>query len=128
MTPSPAPGPHAVTNSLVVPNVLPVTQALFNKLLSRYGTGDIFSGQADPSGVTWLEVNVGKAPAILGLDMIEYSPTRVVSLSPNKKHLTPSLLEHSNMAQPAQPSKTPLPSTLATAFSPSNGTGTPLHI
>ena len=48
-----------MTSSLVVPNVLPVTQALFNKLLSKYGSGQIFSGQADPSGVAWLEANVG---------------------------------------------------------------------
>ncbi len=94
LTPSPAPGPHAVTSSLVVPNVLPVTQALFNKLLSRYGTENIFSGQADPSGVTWLEANIGKTPAILGLDMIEYSPTRVVSLPHNKNHITASQLRH----------------------------------
>ncbi|KAH6706494.1 glycosyl hydrolase family 26-domain-containing protein [Leptodontidium sp. MPI-SDFR-AT-0119] len=78
VTPSPAPAPHKVTSSLVVPNILPVAQALFNKLLSKYASGQIFSGQADPGGVSWLEANVGKTPAIIGLDMIDYSPSRVM--------------------------------------------------
>ena len=79
VTPSPAPGPHKISKRLVAPHPLPVTQALFNKLISKYGSGEIFSGQADPSGVAWLEANVNKTPVIIGLDMIEYSPTRVVS-------------------------------------------------
>jgi mannan endo-1,4-beta-mannosidase len=79
ITPAPAPPPHKVTNKLVTPNPLSVTQALFDKLLSKYGSGEIFSGQADPTGVAWLEANIGATPAIIGLDMIDYSPTRVVS-------------------------------------------------
>ncbi|CAL3968205.1 unnamed protein product [Diplocarpon coronariae] len=59
------PAPHAVISSLFIPSVLPVTQSLFSKLLSRYGTEDIFSGRRSK-----------RHPAILGLDMIEYSPTR----------------------------------------------------
>jgi mannan endo-1,4-beta-mannosidase len=31
------------------------------------------------SGVGWLEANVGKTPAIIGLDLIDYSPSRIVS-------------------------------------------------
>ncbi|KUJ21702.1 uncharacterized protein LY89DRAFT_637592 [Mollisia scopiformis] len=77
VTPSPPPQPHKVSKKLVAPNPLPVTQALFETLLNKYGSGEIFSGQADPTGVTWLEQNVGKTPAIIGLDMIDYSPTRV---------------------------------------------------
>ena len=64
---------------MVAPNPLPVTVALYKTLLAKYGSGDIFSGQADPTGVTWLEQNLNKTPAIIGLDMIDYSPTRVVS-------------------------------------------------
>lgn len=79
LTPSPPPAPHQVSNTLVDPKALPVTKALFETLLAKYGSGEIFSGQADPTGITWLEANIGKTPAILGLDMIEYSPTRVVS-------------------------------------------------
>jgi len=79
ITPASAPAPHKVSNKLVAPNPLPVTQALFNKLLSKYGSGEIFSGQAELSGITYLENNVGKTPAMVGLDLIDYSPTRVVS-------------------------------------------------
>jgi len=82
VTPAPTPAPHKVSSKLVAPNPLPATQALFNKLLSKYGTGEIFSGQAELSGISYLEKNVGKTPAMVGLDMIEYSPTRAVSYLP----------------------------------------------
>lgn len=78
VTPAPAPAPHRVEKFLVAPDPLPVTLALYNTLLAKYGSGIIFSGQADPTGVAWLEANIGKTPAIIGLDMIDYSPTRVV--------------------------------------------------
>ncbi|KAF8866961.1 glycoside hydrolase [Acephala macrosclerotiorum] len=78
VTPSPPPAPHKATNSLVDPKALPVTKALFETLSAQHGSGDIFSGQADPTGITWLETNIDKTPAILGLDMIDYSPTLVV--------------------------------------------------
>ncbi|KAI9050294.1 hypothetical protein LZ554_005461 [Drepanopeziza brunnea f. sp. 'monogermtubi'] len=77
VTPAPPPEPHAVNSMLVVPDVLPVTQALYNKLLSKYGSGEIFSGQAELSGIDWLEKNVGQTPAILALDFMDYSPSRV---------------------------------------------------
>jgi mannan endo-1,4-beta-mannosidase len=81
VTPAPLPPPHNVTKYLISPNPLPVAYALYYTLLAKYGSGDIFSGQADPTGVTWIEENIGetKTPAIIGLDMIDYSPTRVVS-------------------------------------------------
>jgi mannan endo-1,4-beta-mannosidase len=78
VTPAPAPAPHQVEKFLVAPDPLPVTIALYNTLLAKYGSGIIFSGQADPTGVAWLEANIGKTPAIIGLDMIDYSTTRVV--------------------------------------------------
>jgi mannan endo-1,4-beta-mannosidase len=79
LSPAPAPPPHNITKILVSPDPLPCTWALFNTLLAKYGSGDIFSGQADPTGVAWLEANLNVTPAIIGLDMIDYSPTRVVS-------------------------------------------------
>lgn len=81
VAPSAAPAPHKVVTSLVAPSPLPVVQALYNKLLSKYGSGEIFSGQAETAGVKWLETNVGKTPAIIGLDLMDYSPSRIVSAS-----------------------------------------------
>ncbi len=37
----------------------------------------MLSGQQDMGSVTWVEENVGRAPAIAGLDMMDYSPSRV---------------------------------------------------
>ncbi|KAK6591347.1 glycosyl hydrolase family 26 [Botrytis cinerea] len=77
ISPSAAPAKHQVTSKLSTPNPLPITQALFNKLLSNYGNGSIFSGQSEAAEIAWLEENVGKTPAIIGLDFMDYSPSRV---------------------------------------------------
>lgn len=45
-------------------------------LVNNYGSKYI-SGQQDPASLSWVETNIGKTPAILGLDFIEYSPSRV---------------------------------------------------
>lgn len=45
-------------------------------LVKNYGTSYI-SGQQDTTSYAWVESNIGKSPAILGLDFIEYSPSRV---------------------------------------------------
>lgn len=81
LTPAPAPPPHSVSAGLVNPTPLPVATALYNKLKSQYGSGNIFSGQSEVSGVTWIETNLGKTPAILGLDFMDYSPSRIVRCS-----------------------------------------------
>jgi hypothetical protein len=131
VTPAPAPGPHHVEKFLVSPDPLPATWALYNTLLAKYGSGDIFSGQADPTGVTWLEQSIGKTPAIIGLDMIDYSPTRVVSYpgpatnfrllpSTNKKNIR-------NMELTAQRSQTQLRSMPAAVLLLFNGIGMPLR-
>lgn len=80
VTPAPAPPAHQVVTSLVIPSPLPVAQALYSKLRSKYGSGQIFSGQAEVAGVTWIENNIGKTPAIIGLDLMDYSPSRIVSI------------------------------------------------
>ncbi len=63
---------------LFSPDPLPCTWAFFNNVLAKYGSGDVFSGQADHTDVAWLEANSNVTPAIIGLDMIDYSPTRVL--------------------------------------------------
>jgi mannan endo-1,4-beta-mannosidase len=63
---------------MVSPNPMPATWSLYNTLLAKYGSGSIFSGQAGTDGVAWIEANLNTTPAIIGLDMIDYSPSRVV--------------------------------------------------
>ncbi|MFJ6195359.1 glycosyl hydrolase [Micromonospora sp. NPDC092111] len=76
LTPVAAPPPHQVTAVPVNPNADPPARALLRYLTAHYGT-DVLSGQQDMSGIRWLEQNVGKAPAIAGLDLMDYSPSRV---------------------------------------------------
>ncbi|KAH0612372.1 uncharacterized protein H6S33_010424 [Morchella sextelata] len=76
VTPSTPRGAHQVTTALVNSNATPATKALMSFLVKNYGTSYI-SGQQDTTSYAWVESNIGKSPAILGLDFIEYSPSRV---------------------------------------------------
>ncbi|MEE4542271.1 glycosyl hydrolase [Streptomyces sp. V4-01] len=76
LTPAPARPPHAVTGRLTDPQATPEARSLMTYLAANYGK-DILSGQQDSAHEQWLEANVGKAPAIEGLDMMDYSPSRV---------------------------------------------------
>ncbi|KAH8145368.1 uncharacterized protein LAJ45_10651 [Morchella importuna] len=76
VTPSTPRGAHQVTTALVNSNSTPATKALMSFLVKNYGTSYI-SGQQDTTSYAWVESNIGKSPAILGLDFIEYSPSRV---------------------------------------------------
>lgn len=75
VTPSAPRAAHQVTADLVTPNATPATKSLMSFLVKNYGKA-IISGQQDLAMLKWVEEKVGKTPAILGLDMIEYSPTR----------------------------------------------------
>jgi mannan endo-1,4-beta-mannosidase len=62
--------------------VTPVTKtansdakALLKYLGSVYGKG-ILSGQQDQASLDWVTQNVGKTPAILGLDLMDYTESR----------------------------------------------------
>lgn len=75
--------PHQVTNKLINPNATPEAKALMNFLVDNYGKY-ILSGQQEfPSKfIRFLDVDrvynlTGKKPAVLGLDFMEYSPSRV---------------------------------------------------
>jgi mannan endo-1,4-beta-mannosidase len=76
LTPAPPRPPHAVTGALTDPQATPQAKSLMTYLAANYGK-DILSGQQDAAHEQWLEANVGKAPAIEGLDMMDYSPSRV---------------------------------------------------
>ncbi|MGO4730424.1 glycosyl hydrolase [Paenibacillus sp. 2KB_22] len=44
-------------------------------LVERYGKG-MLSGQQDYSNLNWINENTGRKPAVIGFDLMEYSPSR----------------------------------------------------
>lgn len=65
-----------VPKALVNPNATKEAKALMSFLVDNYGR-KIISGQQDYEYINWIEKNTGKKPAILGLDFMDYSPSRV---------------------------------------------------
>ncbi|KAG8825106.1 hypothetical protein FRC17_008844 [Serendipita sp. 399] len=76
INPSAPPPPHQVTGTLNNPNASAGAKTLLSYLVSQYGK-HILSGQQDPASYAWVQSNIGKSPAIIGLDMMDYSPSRV---------------------------------------------------
>ncbi|KIM25651.1 carbohydrate-binding module family 1 protein [Serendipita vermifera MAFF 305830] len=67
---------HSLTGTLTNPNANAITKNLFKFIVSNYGK-HIISGQQDVNSYNWVKTNIGKSPAILGVDMMDYSPGRV---------------------------------------------------
>ena len=76
LTPTEARPPHNIPATPVNSATTQAAKTLLKYLIKNYGSF-ILSGQQELSGVTWIEENIGKTPAILGLDLIDYSPSRV---------------------------------------------------
>ncbi|WP_447001852.1 glycosyl hydrolase [Saccharothrix isguenensis] len=76
VTPSAPRGPHQVTGALTDPAATPEAKGLMRYLADNYGKNTL-SGQQDQASIDWVEQNTGKAPAIAGLDLMDYSPSRV---------------------------------------------------
>ena len=76
LTPTLAPPPHRTGPGLVNPNATAEARSLMTPLADNYGR-TMLSGQQDIASLRWLEANVGKASAIAGLDLMDYSPSRV---------------------------------------------------
>ncbi|MEK5238184.1 glycosyl hydrolase [Paenibacillus sp. FSL L8-0470] len=74
--PAAAPAPHQVTDALVNPAATPEAKALMGYLVDNYGKA-ILSGQQEYDNVSWLQANTGKKPAVVGFDLMDYSPSRV---------------------------------------------------
>ncbi len=66
---------------LVDPKATPEARKLFARLLSRYGKVT-FSGQYEPDECAFVQKETGKTPAILGGDLIDYSPSRIERMKP----------------------------------------------
>ncbi len=81
ISPAPAPEPHQAAKQLINPNATQATKALHSYLIDHFGT-NILSGQQEYPNAPLQETqyvyeNTGKYPAILGLDFMDNSPSRV---------------------------------------------------
>ncbi|WP_405014677.1 glycosyl hydrolase [Kitasatospora sp. NBC_01539] len=76
LAPAPPPPPHRLTGTTVDPAATPEARSLLRYLGDSYGKR-ILSGQQDTASVQWLEDTTGRAPAVEGLDLIDYTPSRV---------------------------------------------------
>ncbi|KAK1963205.1 family 26 glycosyl hydrolase [Colletotrichum sublineola] len=69
-------GPHDINAALVNPNANADAKALYRYLRSIYGK-NILSGQQELSYSNWVNEQVGKLPALVAVDLMDYSPSRV---------------------------------------------------
>ncbi|NUT48392.1 MAG: beta-mannanase [Saccharothrix sp.] len=76
VTPSAPRGPHQVTGALTDPAATAEAKGLM-RFLARNYSANTLSGQQDQASLDWVEQTFGKAPAIGGYDLMDYSPSRV---------------------------------------------------
>lgn len=76
LSPAAARGPHQITTTPVNPSADANAKALLKYLGSIYGK-NILSGQQDQASLDWVTTNVGKTPAILGVDFMDYTESRI---------------------------------------------------
>ena len=76
LSPSVARGPHKIITTNVNPNANSDAKALLKYLGSIYGK-KILSGQQDQASLDWVTANVGKTPAILGIDFMGMADTQL---------------------------------------------------
>ncbi len=67
---------HSIPKTLVNPKASPAAKSLMSYLVDNYGH-KILSGQQDYSNIDWLQTHLGKKPAVVGFDLMDYSPSRV---------------------------------------------------
>ncbi|KAK6511419.1 hypothetical protein TWF481_000336 [Arthrobotrys musiformis] len=75
LTPSTPRGPHQISTTPVNANANSDAKALLKYLGSIYGN-HILSGQQDQASLDWVTNNVGKTPAVIGLDLMDYTDSR----------------------------------------------------
>jgi len=80
------------------PKATPEAKKLFATLLQQYGKAT-FSGQYDQNESDWIEMKTGKAPAILGGDLIDYSPSRTEHMKVPARDFVPRWIEASKAGQ-----------------------------
>lgn len=75
LKPTKVAAPHKVSAELVNPKATEEAKELMRYLADNFGTS-IISGQQQFDNIPWIENVTGKRPAIIGFDLIEYSPSR----------------------------------------------------
>ncbi|KAL0932806.1 mannan endo-1,4-beta-mannosidase [Colletotrichum truncatum] len=76
LTPTAPRGPHNINEALTNANANADAKALYSYLRSIYGK-KILSGQQELSYSNWINEQVGKTPALVSVDLMDYSPSRV---------------------------------------------------
>ncbi|KXH49260.1 glycosyl hydrolase family 26 [Colletotrichum simmondsii] len=76
LTPTEARGPHNVNTALVNAKANADANALYTYLRSIYGK-NILSGQQELKYANWVNETIGKSPALVSVDLMDYSPSRV---------------------------------------------------
>ncbi len=76
VTPSAPRAAHQINTALVNANANSNANALYKYLRSIYGK-KILSGQQELSYADWINTQTGKTPALVSLDFMDYSPSRV---------------------------------------------------
>ena len=85
---TPAPAPKALKPVLVRlsdPRATPEARALYARLLKGYGRVSL-SGQYDAADVAFVREETGKTPAILGGDLMDFSPSRLPYFVKSDEH------------------------------------------
>ncbi len=68
--------PHQVDKRLINPNSTIETKSLMSFLVDNFGKA-IISGQQGTPDLPYIQAQTGEQPAVLGLDFMDYSPSRV---------------------------------------------------
>ncbi|KAK3319582.1 glycosyl hydrolase family 26-domain-containing protein [Cercophora scortea] len=66
-----------ITPTLSNPSANPIAKSLYAYLRTAVYGKKILSGQQDLSKATWIQTQTGKTPALVSVDLIDYSPSRV---------------------------------------------------
>jgi mannan endo-1,4-beta-mannosidase len=76
LVPSAIPPPASVPAMLSDPDATPATRRLHSYLVDQYGKRTL-SGQQDLHEHSWIHERTGREPAVLALDFMDYSPSRI---------------------------------------------------
>jgi hypothetical protein len=89
---APEPAPLPVPDELSDPKATPQAHQLFDYLLSNYGSDEMISGQHDLSELPYIQQYAGVQPALTGVDLIDFSPSRTYYQGPPSPDPTTAMI------------------------------------